>query len=77
MGKFSKTKIFKNLFLRNCLLYEADTLHYVSGIDFYKAIFYFCSIQIRTLVAMATFSLQRFIMGKVEIFAISFRIFEF
>ena len=25
-GKFSKT-IFKNLLLRNCLLYEADTLH--------------------------------------------------
>ena len=26
-GKFSKKKIYKNLLLRNCLIYEADTLH--------------------------------------------------
>ena len=64
-GQIFEKKIFKNLLLRNCLLYEADTLHiYVPGISLYKKCF--CSSQIRTLVAMATFSFHRLIMGKSE-----------
>ena len=41
---------------------------HVPGISLCKEIVvFFSSSQIRTLVAMATFSLQRHIMGKVEI----------
>ena len=33
--------------------------------------FFFCSNRIRTLVAMATYSFHRLIMGKVEIYIFS------
>ena len=68
-----KGQIFNNknnTFLRNCM-------KLILCIHLYKD--FFCSSQIRTLVALITFSLQRLIMGKVElaISAVSFRIFEF
>ena len=45
---------------------------HVPGISIYKKVVFFCSSQIRTLVAMATFSVHRLIMGKVKSeFAIS------
>ena len=39
---------------------------HVPGISLYKKVVVFCSSQIRTLVAMATFSFHRLIMGKSE-----------
>ena len=63
-----RKKIFKNLLLRNCLLYEVDTLHPCSWHSpLQKKLLFFCSSQIRTLVAMATFSFHRLINGKVKI----------
>ena len=54
---FSETVCFMKLIL--CI--------HVPGISLYKKKFFFCSSQIRTLVAMATFSFHRLIMGKVKI----------
>ena len=52
---FSETVCFMKLIL--CI--------HVPGISLYEKVF--CSSQIRTLVAMATFSFHRLIMGKVKI----------
>ena len=58
-------KMLKNLLLRNHKD-EAKTLHTCLGHTLYKSyVFYFG--RIRTLVAMATSSFHRLIMGKVEI----------
>ena len=59
-------KMFKNLLLRNHKANEAETWHTCLGHwPLYKLCFY--SGRIRTLVAMATYSSHRLIMGKVEI----------
>ena len=59
-------KMFKNLLLRNHMGDEAETWHTCLDISLYiKCVFY--SGQIRTLVAMATYSSHRLIKGKVEI----------
>ena len=55
---------------------------HVSGIGLYIKAVFFCSSQIRTLVAMATFSFHRLIMGKVKIatfccLTVLLEIFEF
>ena len=55
---------FKNLLLRNHLGDEAETWH-TCVLSLYIRCFY--SGWIRTLVAMATYSSHRLIMGKVEI----------
>ena len=56
-------KMFKNLLLRNLIWDEAETWH--SCLSLYvNCVFY--SGRIRTLVAMATYSSHRLIMGKVE-----------
>ena len=65
-----KGQIFENKSLK---IFSSETVCYmklilcihVPGISLYKD--FFCSSQIRTLVAMATFRLQRLIIGKVEI----------
>ena len=57
-------RIFKNILLRNCLLNEADITYMFLALASTKNVF--CSSQIRTLVAMATFSFHRLIMGKSE-----------
>ena len=54
---FSETVSFMKLIL--CI--------HVPGISLYKKNVVFCSSQIRTLVAMATFSFHRLIMGKVKL----------
>ena len=54
----------KNLLLRNCFLNEADITYMFLALASTKNVF--CSSQIRTLVAMATFSFHRLIMGKSE-----------
>ena len=52
--KFILILYFENLFLRNCLLYEADTLHSMFlALTSTKKLF-FSSSKKRTLVAMAT-----------------------
>ena len=57
---------FKNLLLRNHVEDEAETWHTCLGLyPLQKLFFYFG--QIRPLVAMATYSLHRLIVGKVEI----------
>ena len=59
-------KMFKNLLLRNRRGDEAETWHTCLGLSLYiSCVFY--SSRIRTLVAMATYSSHRLIMGKVEI----------
>ena len=60
-------KMFKNLLLRNQMGDEAKTWHTcLKDISLYiNCVFY--SGLIRTLVAMATYSSHRLIMGKVEI----------
>ena len=59
-------KMFKNLLLRNHLEDEAKTWHTCLGYySLQKLCFY--SGRIRTLVAMATESFHRFIMGKLKI----------
>ena len=58
--------MFKILLLRNRKEDEAETWHACIGhCPLQKLCFY--SSQIRTLVAMATYSFNRLIMGKVEI----------
>ena len=58
--------MFKNLLLRNHIWNEAETWHtYLGHYLLHKLCFY--SSHIRTLVAMATYSSHRLIMGKVEI----------
>ena len=59
-------KMFKNLLLRNHKGDEAETLHTCLDISLYKSCVFY-SGRIRTLVAMATYSSHRLIMGKVEI----------
>ena len=59
-------KMLKNLLLRNHTGDEAETWHTCLGHKpLHSCVFY--SGQIRTLVAMATYSSHRLIMGKVEI----------
>ena len=59
-------KMFKNLLLRNHMEDEVETWYNCLGhYPLQKVCFYFG--QIRTLVAMATSSFHRLIMGKVEI----------
>ena len=68
-----KGQIFNNK--KSLEIFSSETVCYmklilcihVPGISLYKEIVFFCSSQIRTLVAMAAFSLHRLIMGKVEI----------
>ena len=58
--------MFKNLLLRNHIGDEAETWHTCLGHKpLHKLCFY--SGRIRALVAMATYSSRRLIMGKVEI----------
>ena len=59
-------KSLKNLLLRNCLGLKLILCIHVPGISLYKNVVFYSS-QIRTLVAMATFSFHRHIMGKVKI----------
>ena len=59
-------KMFKNLLLRNHIEDEAETWHTCLGLyPLQKLCFLFR--RIRTMVAMATLSFHRLIMGKVEI----------
>ena len=58
-------KMFKKFLLRNYKGDEAETWHTCLGHSLYKICVFFG--RIRTLVAMATFSSHRLIMGKVEI----------
>ena len=58
--------MFKNLLLRNHMEDKAETWHTFLGHYLLQSyVFYFG--RIRTLVAMATYSFHRLIMGKVEI----------
>ena len=57
-------KMFKNLLLRIHIRDEAETWHICLGL-YISCVFY--SGRIRTLVAMATYSSHRLIMGKAEI----------
>ena len=58
--------IFKRLLLRSRV---ADTFHikYIASTDVVNKKLCFCCGRIITLVAMATYSFHRLIMGKVEI----------
>ena len=64
-GKFLEKKI-KILLLRNRKEDEAESGILAKDIALYKS-YVFYSGRIRTLVAMATYSFHRLIMGKVEI----------
>ena len=59
--------MFKNLLLRNRKEDEAETWHTCIGHCRLQKLCFFYSSRIRTLVAMATYSFNRLIMGKVEI----------
>ena len=59
--------MFKNLLLRNHKKDEAETWHTCIGHCPLQKLCFFYSSRIRTLVAMATYSFNRLIMGKVEI----------
>ena len=59
-------KMFKNL-LRNHKGDEAETWHTCLGHKPLRKLCFFYSSRIRTLVAMATYSSHRLIMGKLEI----------
>ena len=63
--KKKSLKIFSSETVCYMKLIEADSLHPLASTK--KLFVCFCSSQIRTLVAMATFSLQRLIMGNVKI----------
>ena len=58
--------MFKNLLLRNHKGVEAETWHTCLGISLYKSCVFY-PFWIRTLVAMATYSSHRLIMGIEEI----------
>ena len=60
-------EMFKNLLLRNHIGDEAETWHTFLGHQPLHKLCFFYSGRIRTLVAMATYSSHRLIMGKVEI----------
>ena len=60
-------KIFKILLLKNHKEDEAETWHAYIGHCPLQKLCFFYSGWIRTLVAMATYSFNRLIMGKVEI----------
>ena len=64
---FEKKKSLKIFFSETVCFMKLILCIHVPGISLYKKSFFFCSSQIRTLVAMATFSFHRFIMGKVKI----------
>ena len=59
-------KMFKNPILRNHIEDEAETWHTCLGSNPLQKLCFFFG-RIRTLVAMATYSFHRLIMGKVEI----------
>ena len=69
-------KIFKRHLL---LSQEADSFHisHIASIDRGTEKLCFCSNRIRTLVAMATYSSRRLIMGKEEIDIISVSLGKF
>ena len=69
LANFRKKKSLKIFSSETVCYMKLILCIHVPGIGLYKeiAVYFFCSSQIRTLVAMATFSLQRLIMGKVEI----------
>ena len=60
-------KMFKNLLLRNHIGDEDKNWHTCLGHKPLHKLCFFYSSRIRTLVAMATYSSHRLIMGKVEI----------
>ena len=65
-ANFRKKKSLKILSSETVCFMKLILCIHVPGISLYID-FFFRSSQIRTLVAMATFSLHRLIMGKVEI----------
>ena len=65
-GQIFERKSLKIFFSETVCFMKRILCIHVPGISLYKKVV-FCSSQIRTLVAMATFSFHRLIMGKVEI----------
>ena len=63
---FEKKKSLKIFFSETVCFMKLILCIHVPGISLYKKVV-FCSSQIRTLVAMATFSFHRLVMGKVKI----------
>ena len=66
-ANFQKKKSLKILSSETVRFMKLILCIHIPGISLYKTSC-FCSSQIRTLVAMATFSFHRLIMGKVKVF---------